>query len=154
LFLKGYPELALRLQRDFDTLWAGSKDVVYDASLGWDTTSAHITDDIIAAYEDENSHAYFTSVNFVSNGNGGWSWFETTAVTAPLAAAIRNAESSIGVSSAHFVSPPIAQAGADTLAENLDLDRQVVLGCQEVSKYGPFADRKAKIEAAGARIAY
>ena len=47
LFMNGYAELTLRLQRDFDKLWAGSKDVAYQA-LPFDDTRADITDELIA----------------------------------------------------------------------------------------------------------
>ncbi len=150
----GYPELTLRLQRDFDTLWAGSKDKVYEPSLVWDQTRADITDAIIAQVENPNTHAWFTSVNFEPTGNQGWSALGTTAVTDQLVAAITAAESSLDIASGHFVSIPIAQAVADALAADPDLEVRIVLDCQETSKGREIGELKEQIEAAGGSIYY
>ncbi len=154
LFLNGYPELALRMQRDFDTLWAGSKDIVYNESLEWDTTSANISDELIAQYEDPNSHAYFTSVNFSPTSSKGWSVLGTTAVTDQLVAAIGSADTSIEIATGHFLSIPIASAVANALQSNPALDVKIVLDCQETSKSGEIADLKEDIEDAGGSIYY
>jgi phosphatidylserine/phosphatidylglycerophosphate/cardiolipin synthase-like enzyme len=154
LFLKGYAELTLRLQRDFDTLWAGSKDQVYNASLTWDKTRANITDALIAENESENSHAWFTSVNFKGTSNGGWSYLGTSKVTDELVKAIASAEESIEIASGHYVSTPIAQAVSDALAENPNLRVEIALDCQEVGRDGTILALKEDVEARGGSIYY
>lgn len=153
LFLNGYPELALRLQRDFDTLWAGSKDTVY-ASFTWDKTRANITDALIASHEDPSSHAWLTSANFKATSSGGWTVLGTTAVTDQLVLAIAGADTSIEIASGHYRSVPIAKAVADALASNPSLKVEIALDCQEAFDEGVVGDLKADIEAAGASILY
>ncbi|HZO12304.1 MAG TPA: phospholipase D-like domain-containing protein [Polyangiaceae bacterium] len=154
LFLKGYPELALRMQRDFDVLWGGSKDQVYNASLTWDQTRANITDAIIADQENENVDVFFTSANFKAVSGGGWTYLGTNVVTDQLVKGIQSAETSIEIASGHFVSTPIAQAVADALADNPSLKVTIALDCQETGRDGVIADLKADIEERGGSIYY
>lgn len=155
LFLTAYPELALRMQRDFDTIWAGSKDKVYNDTLEWDQTRADITDDLIAQYEDPNTHAWFTSYNFKANSNQSWSYLGTTHVTDQVVAGILSAEESLEIATGHFVSEPIAQAVEDALVANPNLQVRVVIDCQEVNKDdGAIGTIKKNIEASGGRITY
>jgi len=155
LFMTHYPELALRMQRDFDTIWAGSKDKVYNDSLVWDQTHADITDELIAQYDDPDTDAFFTSFNFKSNSNQSWSYLGTTHVTDQLVAGILSATDSLEIASAHFVSVPIAQAVQDALVANPDLQVRVVLDCQEVSKDDGGIDTiKKNIDDLGGRISY
>jgi phosphatidylserine/phosphatidylglycerophosphate/cardiolipin synthase-like enzyme len=154
LFMQGgYPELALRLQRDFDTLWAGSKDVVYESYV-WDQTRADITDDLIAQNESEDVHAYFTSFNFRSNGNGGWSLLESREVTDKLVDAILDADDSLEIATGHFLSIPIAQAVVDAQDANPNLTVDIVLDCQETSKSGAIRTLKQDIVNNGGSIVY
>ena len=155
LFLTAYPELALRMQRDFDTIWAGSKDKVYNDTLEWDQTRADITDALIAQHEDEDTHAWFTSFNFKSNSNQSWSYLGTTHVTDQLVAGILSADESIEIASGHFVSLPIAQAVEDALSANPNLSVRVVIDCQEVNKNDDgIGTIKKNIENLGGRITY
>lgn len=154
LFLEGYTELALRMQRDFDTLWAGSKDVVFNASLTFDPTRANITDELIAEHEDPNVHAYFTSGNFKARSNGSWSSLGTTVVTDRLVQGILSAEQSLEIASGHFVSEPIAQAVVDAMTANPGLQVRIVLDCQEASKGGLVGDLKDDIETLGGDLSY
>ncbi len=154
LFMTGYPELALRLQRDFDTLWAGSKDVVYNDSLVWDQTRGDITDGLIAENDDPNTHALLTSFNFAPTSSQGWSVLGTTVVTDALVEAIGRAEHSLHVATGHFLNEPIAQAIVDQLEAYPDLEVDIILDCQETSKSGTIATLKNKIESLGGHIGY
>ena len=154
VFMTGYPELALRLQRDFDTLWAGSKDVVYNDTLAWDQTRGDITDALIAANDDPNTHALLTSYNFAPTSSQGWSVLGTTVVTDALVQAIHGAEHSVHIASGHFLNEPIAQALVDQLGAYPDLDVDIIVDCQETSKSGAIATLKNKIESLGGHIGY
>jgi len=154
LFLNGgFPELTLRLQRDFDTLWAGSKDVVYQ-DLSWDQTRGDITDALIAEVDQPSTHALLTSFNFAPTSSQGWSVLGTTVVSDALVQAIRGAQDSIKIASGHFVNEPIAQAVVDALTVNPDLEVDIVLDCQEVSKSGAISTLKSTAEQLGASFGY
>jgi phosphatidylserine/phosphatidylglycerophosphate/cardiolipin synthase-like enzyme len=155
LFISGHAELNLRMQREFDTLWAGSRDKVYNAALQHDLTHGSITDDLIAQYEDPDAHVFFTSANFNVTASKSWTYLGTTAVTDVLVAAIQSAETSIDIASGHFVSVPIAQAVADAMQNNPSLDVEIVLDCQETSKSdGEIGQLKSAIENMGGTIRY
>jgi phosphatidylserine/phosphatidylglycerophosphate/cardiolipin synthase-like enzyme len=153
LFFNGYPELALRLQRDFDTLWAGSKDQVFNTSFTWDKTRANITDALIAEHEDDNTHVWFTSKNFKATGSGGWSVLGTTEVTDKLVEAVNAAETSIHIASGHFLSTALVTAIANAAKRGVEVD--IVLDCQEVSNSGgAIGSGKRTIESNGGSILY
>jgi len=154
LFLEGYPELALRMQRDFDTLWAGSRDKVWNEALTYDETRATITDQLIAQYDDPNTHAYFTSANFELRSNRSWRTLNTTVVTDQLVSAILNADTSLEIASGHFVSVPIAQAVVDAMKAKPGISVRIVLDCQEASKGGTVGDLKDEIETLGGDLSY
>ncbi len=153
LFMSAYPELALRLQRDFDTLWAGSKDVVH-SPLPFDPTRANITDEIIAQYDDPNTDALLTSYNFAPTSGGGWSVLGTSVVADALVEAVGRAERSIRMASGHLVSLPLANAVLDALDRNPNLVVEIALDCQETSKAGGIRSIKDAIEAKGGTILY
>jgi phosphatidylserine/phosphatidylglycerophosphate/cardiolipin synthase-like enzyme len=153
LFFSKYPELVLRMQRDFDTLWAGSKDVVFQP-FTWDQTRGDITDALIATHESADSHALFTSVNFEANGSGGWKVLGTTAVTDALAEAISQAQTSLRIASGHFVSEPISRAVIAALQAHPGMRVEIALDCQETSKGGIDGELKAEIEQLGGIIHY
>jgi phosphatidylserine/phosphatidylglycerophosphate/cardiolipin synthase-like enzyme len=154
LFMTGYQELTLRMQRDFDYLWGGSKDKVY-ADFEWDQTKADITDDLIASVEEENNHVFFTSKNFKVSSSGSWSYLGTTEVTNNLTSAILGASDSIEIATGHFVSDAIVQSVADAIATNPELDVRIVIDCQEANKYsGNIGALKTQIESLGGGIAY
>jgi phosphatidylserine/phosphatidylglycerophosphate/cardiolipin synthase-like enzyme len=154
LFMTGYTELALRLQRDFDYLYAGSKDAVHVEGLEWDQTRGDITDELIAENDDPNTDAFLTSYNFKPTASQGWSVLGTTVVTDQLVEIIAGAEKSMHIASGHFLNEPIAKAILDALENNPDLEVEIVLDCQEVSKSGNIASLKKAIEAAGGSIYY
>ena len=153
LFLSGAPEMTLRMQRDFDRLWAGSKDKVWE-SFEFDATSAGITDADIA--DGAGQHVWFTSANFEPNGNGGWKSLDSNEVSDALVEAIHSAQHSIHIATGHFRSEPINQAlvekmGAEAAAGNNDFEVVVVLDGQETSAYWDFI---APVEDAGADIRF
>lgn len=153
LFFRGYPELTLRMQHEFDVLWAGSKDIVYE-DLPWDTTRAEAIVDHFAAYESQNHHVVFTSANFSPTATSGWSNLGTTTVTNVIVEAIGRAQQSLKIATGHFVSLPIAKAVANALVKHPELQVDVVLDCQETSKGGDIGELKSAIEASGGRIRY
>ncbi|MCA9623136.1 MAG: hypothetical protein KC731_29155, partial [Myxococcales bacterium] len=153
LFMTGYPEIALRLQRDFDTLWAGSKDKVWQ-SFEWDQTRGNITDALIAQYDDPNTDVFLTSFNFKPTSSGGWSVLGTSVVTDELVKAIHTAETSIHVASGHFINLPVAQAILDVKTQRPDVEVDIILDCQEIPRDGEIVALKAAIEAAGGTIQY
>jgi phosphatidylserine/phosphatidylglycerophosphate/cardiolipin synthase-like enzyme len=153
LFFTGYPELSLRLQHEFDVLWAGSKDVVYHA-LEWDTVRAASIQSHFPVYETDKQHVFLTSANFAPTSSSGWSKLGTTVVTDELVAAIGRATESLQIATGHFVSLPIAQAVVDALAARPQLEVDIVLDCQETSKQGEIGDLKSAIESAGGHISY
>ena len=154
LFFTGYPEVALRLQRDFDYLWAGSKDVVHVEGLQWDLTTGNITDELIAQHEDPNTHAYLTSFNFKPTSSQGWSVLGTTVVTDALVEVIGGAQSSPHIASGHFLNLPIAEAVVQALQTHPNLYVDIILDCQETSKSGTIATLKDTIEDLGGTIQY
>jgi phosphatidylserine/phosphatidylglycerophosphate/cardiolipin synthase-like enzyme len=155
LFMQNYAEITLRMQRDFDTLWAGSRDVVYNSDLNWDQDSANIDEGDIGRYDDANTDVHLTSFNFIPTTNGSWSKTGTTVVSDAIVAAIsERATHSLKIASGHFVSVPIAQAVRDALSQRPGLDVEINLDCQETSKSGDIRDIKDDIELAGGRIVY
>jgi len=154
LFFTGYAELALRLQRDFDYLWAGSKDVVHVDGFVWDQTTGNISDELIAQHEDPNTHAYLTSFNFAPTSSQGWSVLGTTVVTDELVKAIGAAQTSLHIASGHFVNEQIAAAVVAALENNPNLYVDIALDCQETSKGGNIATLKSQIEDLGGTIQY
>jgi phosphatidylserine/phosphatidylglycerophosphate/cardiolipin synthase-like enzyme len=151
LFFEGYPELALRLQREFDTLWAHSRDFVSGEAKPYVLSTLAITDDLIP--EDPNVHAYFTSSNFdvkdqTFSANG------ESEIADALVAAIRGAKKSIHIASGHLRSRPVAEALEAKIKESPKLDLRVYLDGQEyigqTTHDSQIKDRATCLAAAGA----
>lgn len=128
VFLTGYPELALRLQAEFNLLWQHSRDVVVDASLPYELSSHAIERDAIADEADQ--HVWFTSDNFSVSGDTFRIAGHDT-VSTQLALAIAGATESIHVASGHLRSRPIAEALMAAASANPGLDIRVYLDGQE-----------------------
>jgi len=128
VFFTGYRELALRLQAEFNLMWAHSRDFVWDATLPFELSTLVLDD---AAIEDETTtHAHFTSDNFsVSNTtfriNGG------NNVSSQLVAAIEGATESIRVASGHLRSRPVSEALLAKIAAHPEMDIRIYLDGQE-----------------------
>ncbi len=128
VFLTGYPELALRYQREFDLMWEHSKDFVYDDTLPYELSTAGITDAVIA--DDPTTDVLLTSANFTVSGTT----FRITGdnhVSDVFVEAIANADESIYIASGHLRSRPIAEALMAAAAANPALDIRVYLDGQE-----------------------
>jgi phosphatidylserine/phosphatidylglycerophosphate/cardiolipin synthase-like enzyme len=150
LFFKGYPELALRLQRDFNLMWEHSGDFVFDPALPYELSTLAIGDELLP--EDPNSHVWFTSANFnVRNTTFGVKG--TNEVSDQWVAAIQGAHKSIHIASGHFRGRAVAKALEAKIAAEPGIDIRVLLDGQEyVSKSASdaqIAELDACLAAAG-----
>lgn len=128
LFLTAYPELALRFQREFDHLWAHSRDLVANPAIVSDVSVIDIPEEAID--EDPGVHVHFTSDNFDADGdtfrtNGG------DRVADVLVDAISRAERRIHVASGHLRSRPVSEALMARKEKVPELDVRVYLDGQE-----------------------
>ena len=126
LLFSGYPELALRLQNEFNLLWEHSRDVVVDADLPYELSGLVIGD--IADSPDV--HAFFTSDNFDVSGTTFKKTGRDTISTAWVEA-IENATESIRIASGHLRSRPISEAVMAKAAQNPGIDIRIYLDGQE-----------------------
>lgn len=133
LFVSGEEELALRMQREFDLMWAHSRDFEgkpFDHEL----STAAITDDAIPDSPDVD--ALFTSANFSVRGTTLSTTGDNTVANA-IVRAIQGATTSIHVASGHLRSRPIAEALIARKEASPDLDVRVYLDGQEyISRSG------------------
>lgn len=129
LFVSGSEEMALRFQREFDTMWSHTRDFVgREPALPLSLSTAAITD---AAIPDEpDQHVFFTSQNF-SVRDTTFSTTGSNAVADALVAAINGATTSIHVASGHLRSRPIAEALMAKKKALPSLDVRVYLDGQE-----------------------
>jgi phosphatidylserine/phosphatidylglycerophosphate/cardiolipin synthase-like enzyme len=130
LFLTGYPEMALRMQREFNRMWDHSRDFVYDASLPYESSTFAISDADVVAADDATTDAVFTSSNFSVSGTT----FRITGantVSDRYVAAIMGATESIEVASGHLRSRPIAEALIAKHEADPSVDIRVYLDGQE-----------------------
>lgn len=127
LFMTGYPEMTLRLQREFDLIWEHSRDL---SAVDFDHVLSTV--DIADADIDDGDdlHAYFTSANFDVSG----STFTKTGrneVSDQLVAAIEGATESIHVASGHLRLRPVAEALIAKKQAEPQMDIRVYLDAQE-----------------------
>ena len=128
MYLTAYPELTLRLQRDFNTLWEHSKDLVSNPALTFEASSLVITDEMIP--EDPGMDIFFTSNNFSVNGST-FSGNGKNTLADQLVAAIDNAETRIHIASGHMRSRPVAEALMKKAQENPEVEIMIYLDGQE-----------------------
>ena len=131
LFLSGVAELALRYQQEFNLLWNGSRDFVWDSTLPYAYAAAL---DLSAMVDDPVQHALFTSHNFKLTGSDGTTFSKVSgknAVSDAIVAEIKAAKTSIHVASGHLRSRPIAEALLAAKQANPSLDVKVYLDGQE-----------------------
>jgi len=143
LFLKAYPELNLRFQREFDHLWKHSRDLASNPSIVSDTTIVPVQDDAIV--EDPGMHVWFTSDNFTVSGDT-FSGGRKNSVANVLVAAISQAEDRIHIMSGHLRSRPVSEALMARKAEMPDLDIKVYLDGQEYISESGDSEQKAKLQ--------
>lgn len=128
LFLSAMPEVALRMQREFDTLWEGSRDLVANPELVFEASSIDISDADIPV--SPGFDALFTSANFTASGDT-FSLTGADTVADGLVAAIDAAEERILVASGHLRSRPVSEALMRKRAEDPELEIRVYLDGQE-----------------------
>ena len=135
LFLRGHDEVALRLQKEFNHLWAHSRDLDANPALEWTLSETEVTDaDIV---DGDDAHVYFTSENFdVSAGGDTFSKNGGNEVSDALIAAIEGATDSIHIASGHLRHRGISEALMAKRAADPDMDIRVYLDAQEyISPY-------------------
>jgi phosphatidylserine/phosphatidylglycerophosphate/cardiolipin synthase-like enzyme len=149
LFLNGEPELALKLQREFNTLWEHSRDFVSTRPFEYQPSTLAIVDPVTP--DNPGIEAFFTSSNFVPTGTTFRANGKDTVADA-LVRAIKGAEKSIHIASGHLRSRPVAEALEAKRAQAPTVDIRVYLDSQEyISKSGhdaQVAERAACITAA------
>ncbi len=128
LFLTAYPELTLRMQREFDLMWEHSKDLVSNSSIVFEASTFRVADESIV--EDPGIHGFFTSDNFKVTDttftvNGA------SRISDELVRAIGAAEERIHIASGHLRSRPVSEALMQKRAEDPEIDIQIYLDGQE-----------------------
>ncbi|HEU5060485.1 MAG TPA: phospholipase D-like domain-containing protein [Kofleriaceae bacterium] len=129
LFMTGQAELAMKYQREFDLMWNHSRDLVADASLPFEVSTA----DLSSIPDDPGIDAFFTSDNFdISAGSTTFRTDKSSqAMAARWVAAIQGARESIHVASGHLRLKPVAEALIAAKQASPDLDIKVYLDQQE-----------------------
>ena len=128
MFMSAQPELSLRLQREFNTLWEHSGDLASNTSLPYELSSLSITDDLIEDRAD--AHVYFTSNNFKVSGTT-FTVLGTNEIADQWVKAISEAKKSIHVASGHLRSRPVSEALMAKMDADPDVDVVVYLDGQE-----------------------
>lgn len=128
MFMTGYPELALRLQKDFNVLWEHSNDLVSNPAIVTELSTLAIEEDAIPRYP--GMHVFFTSDNFTVTDTT----FKVTSkntVSDELVRAIEGAEDRIHIASGHLRSRPVAEALMQKMADDPNIDVKLYLDGQE-----------------------
>jgi phosphatidylserine/phosphatidylglycerophosphate/cardiolipin synthase-like enzyme len=139
LFFTGHPALAIDYQREFDLMWNHSRDVVVDADLPHEPSTADLSDEGIWAAPGED--AWFTSDNFrIEEGSTTFRIDGTsTKVADRIVVAIEGATRSIHIASGHLRLRPVAEALIAARQAHPELDIRVYLDQQEY--FGEFGDQ-------------
>jgi phosphatidylserine/phosphatidylglycerophosphate/cardiolipin synthase-like enzyme len=142
LFLKGYPELALRLQGEFDYMWEHSR--AFEAvPMGYELSTLEVTEEIIP--DNPGLDALFTSRNFKVKDTT-FSITGASHVSDALVDAILSAEDRIYVASGHLRSRPISEALIEKRAQNPDIEIKVYLDGQEYISDSYHAEQLADLD--------
>lgn len=144
LFLSAMPEVALRMQREFDTLWEGSRDLVANPELVFEASSIDISDADLPV--SPGFDALFTSANFTANGDT-FSLTGADTVADGLVAAIDAAEDRIYVASGHLRSRPVSEALMRKRAEDPGIEIRVYLDGQEYISASTHTKQETDLEA-------
>jgi phosphatidylserine/phosphatidylglycerophosphate/cardiolipin synthase-like enzyme len=132
VFIQGDGELLLRFQREFNHLWANSRDFVWNPALSWfgskEINAWMVPDSPVV-------DAVYTSANFKTSVTSYGPTFSVISgeseVSDKLVELIQQARSSIYIASGHLRSRPVAEALLARWAEDPDLDIRVYLDGQE-----------------------
>jgi len=133
IIYRGYAELTLRLQREFNRLWRHSRDFVWDDGFAFEPPALAIDDRDIQDHP--GTDAWFTSPNFSARGDT-FRIAGRNALASELVAAIAGARRSIWIASGHLRSRPVSEALLAKRAADPDVDIRVYLDGQEyISEY-------------------
>ncbi len=142
VFLTAYPELALKMQREFNLMWEHSKDFALATPLPFELSTLLITDEMIT--EDPGMDVLFTSENFKVTGTT-FSVTGSNHMADQIVAAIEGAEDRIHVASGHLRSRPISEALMKKAADDPDVDIKIYLDGQEyISESGNNEQKAAR----------
>lgn len=145
LFISNAPALALKFQREFDLMWKHSKDFV-SKPYTQDLSTAIITDAVVPA--SPSADVFFSSNNFTVSSNGTtFTSSSANHVADQLVDAIRNAETSIHLASAHLRSRPVAEALIAKHQASPDVDIRVYLDNQEYISKTAHNEQVAALDA-------
>jgi phosphatidylserine/phosphatidylglycerophosphate/cardiolipin synthase-like enzyme len=136
------PELILRFQRDFDTMWAHSRDFVGKDFL-YELSTSNIQDAAIP--DTAHTNALFTSANFTAKDTT-FSVTPTNTVADALVEGINGATKSIHLASTHLRSREVAEALIAKKKATPALDVRVYLDGQEFIAAGTHDAQLAKVQ--------
>lgn len=144
LFLTGVPEMALKLQREFDLMWNHSRDLVSDDTLPFTISTLEITDAVIP--DNPDLDIYFTSDNFnIAEGSTTFRLRsrQDLSMSDRWVKAIEDATDSVWVASGHMRLRPVAEALIAKKQANPNMDIRVYLDQQE---YISFTGSNSQIQ--------
>ncbi len=148
VFLSDVPELALKLQREFDLMWDHSRDIVANASLPLTTSTLQILDSDIP--DNPDLDVYFTSENFDISGSTQTTFRlrsrQDMAVSDKWVAAIEDATDSVWIASGHMRLRTVAEALIAKKQANPNIDIRVYVDQQEYISYSGNNTQIAKRE--------
>ncbi|MCP4447049.1 MAG: hypothetical protein GY811_17130 [Myxococcales bacterium] len=145
LFLSGVPEMALKLQREFDLMWNHSRDLVVDDNLPYTISTLEINDEDIP--DNPDLDMYFTSDNFnISEGSTTFKLRsrQDLSMSDRWVQAIEDATDSIWLASGHMRLRPVAEALIAKKEANPDIDIRVYLDQQEYISFSGDDYQKQK----------
>ena len=133
LFMYGNSELNLRYQREFNHLWANSRDFSWNPAIEYFESDTINSEDVV---NDSTVDAVFTSANFkVTQSSRYGATFTSNAgghtVANRLVDLIQSAQTSIYVASGHLRSRPVSEALLAAKQANPALDIKIYLDGQE-----------------------
>lgn len=144
LFLTQVPELALKMQREFNLMWTHSRDLVFDSTLPNTQASLTIRDEDIP--DNPDLDIYFTSDNFTVGDTSTTFRLpsrQNLTVSDKWVAAIESATDSIWIASGHMRLRPVAEALIAKKASNPEMDIRVYVDQQE---YISFSGNNFQLE--------
>lgn len=151
LFVENSALLAASFQREFDTLWKGSRDFVGPASAEGPST-ANITPAQVS--DEPGLGVLFTSPNFKAGGADGTTWSvdkASTVVANEWVKAIASAQRSIHIASGHMRLRPVAEALIAKKQASPNLEIRVYLDQQEFISASGHAAQVAEVADCQAR---
>lgn len=148
VIIRGNAEALLRFQREFNHLWANSREFAFDQDLPF-TTTMEVTDEMIL--DDPAIDAVFTSANFrITQSSTYGPTFSVirgeNEISDRLVELINGAQQSIHVASGHLRSRPVVEALLARHQANPELDIRIYLDNQEYISAGAHADQVEELD--------